>query len=370
MPAKNQKKIVLAGGGTAGHIEPALAVGRWIQRNYPDCAITFLGTKSGLETQLIPSAGFHLSLIEKAPLPRSLSLSTLLWPIRFVRSIRQAGAELDGASMLIGFGGYVSSSAYLAARLKKVPILVHEANALPGWANSLGLRMGGKGMVGFRSTLAVNALWDSATYVGIPLRSEILHASDLSLPERKDARNRKAKEWNFNAERPIVLVFGGSQGSRHINDVISASKDLIARSGIQVVHAVGKKNDLPDASPGYTPVHYFTDLHEAYIAADLVISRSGAVTCHELAAVNRYSVLVPLPIGNGEQRFNGQMLVEAELATLISDGEFTKEWLSDHLLGLVAQGKKISEGVPHPRVPLNAVDLIGELIKRELGEGV
>jgi len=363
MPNRSTRKVVLAGGGTAGHIEPALAIGRWIRENYPDCEISFLGSKNGLETELVPGAGFHLTLIEKAPLPRSLSLSTLMWPLRFFRSILQASLELNGASALIGFGGYISSSAYIAARIKRVPIFVHEANALPGWANSLGLRLGGKGMVGFLSTSQVSTLWKSATYVGIPLRSEILKAANLSLSERMDVRRRKAQEWNFNSERPIVLVFGGSQGSRRINEVIDSSKDLIAQSGIQLVHAVGKKNDLPSPTPGYTAVHYFSDLYDAYIAADLVISRSGAVTCHELGAVNRYAVLVPLPIGNGEQRLNGQMLVDAELATVVDDKDFTQEWISEHLLGLVARGRKYLRRATFAS-SLNAVELMGAIIKK------
>lgn len=359
-------KILLAGGGTAGHIEPALAVGRWITQNFGDARIEFLGTAEGLETRLVPEAGFTLNAITKAPLPRSMRPSALAWPWKFLNSILQTWSAMRGVDLLIGFGGYVCSAAYIVARIKKIPIIVHEANAVPGWANKLGARLGAKVLISFESSRVFGKQWRAAQLVGIPLRSEILSVATLDSSTRAALRVKKAQQWGINPDRPIVLVFGGSQGSQHLNKVITESINLISSHGIQVVHAVGRANQLPEESANYKPVPYFEDLPQAYCAADLVICRSGAVTCHELMAIGSYALLVPLAIGNGEQKLNGQTLVESGAAAMIENKNFTNEWLANNLLGLIAAGKKFNSTSHEAQVPLDAVNKIGQLIANVL----
>ena len=358
----HKPKILLAGGGTAGHVEPALAVGHWIVENIGDAKIEFLGTAQGLENHLVPEAGFTLNAIAKAPLPRSLRPTAFVWPWKFSKSIIQTWRAMSGVDLLIGFGGYVCSAAYIVARAKRIPIIVHEANAVPGWANKLGARLGAKVLISFESSREFGKRWTDAQLVGIPLRKEILSTSALDLSTRAALRIKKAQAWGFNPDRPIVLVFGGSQGSQHMNKVISESVNLVTSHGIQVVHAVGRTNVLPEETANYKPVPYFDDLPQAYCAADLVICRSGAVTCHELMAIGSYALLVPLAIGNGEQRLNGQELVDCGAAVMIENEKFTEEWLAKNLLGLIAAGKKFNSTSHKAQVPLDAVNKIGQLI--------
>jgi len=374
--AKTGKFIVLlAGGGTAGHVAPALAVGNWLRSNSANIECEFIGTAMGMEKFMVPEAGFELHEILKVSFPRGLTLSTFIWPFRFIRSLLQTRKAMLNADLLVGFGGYVCASSYVMACAKGIPFFVHEANALPGIANRLGVRLGGIPLISFESTREFGARWRGASLVGIPLRKEITQLAAQTLTQRLEIRNRKANEWGFNPDRPIVVVFGGSLGSKHINSVIQESKEAILRAGIQLVHAVGKDNELPPASPGYQPVHYFNDMADVYASADLVISRSGALTCHELGITKTYALLIPLAIGNGEQSHNGQSLVDAHAATMIFNSEFTSQWLSAHLLSLIASGKKLASsdagdvgdaGDADVLFPINASDVIGKMIESKL----
>jgi len=356
------KKILLAGGGTAGHVEPALAVGRWLNDNLPDCRVEFLGTYEGIENTLVPEAGFPLHKIVKAPLPRGLSVKSALWPLRFLRAMSQVWGVLNDIDLLVGFGGYVCAPAYLVAKLKRIPIVIHEANALPGWANDLGMRIGGQGLVGFEETKALSRLWAASTFVGVPLRSEVCRLARSTTETREAVRKQKSEDWGFNPSQPIVVVFGGSLGAMHINATIEQSKTSMVEAGIQIAHAVGRGNTLPSPSQGYYPTHYFTDMPQALIAADLVICRSGAITCHELGALGVYSLLVPLGIGNGEQAKNAQLLLKEHRAQLIENEAFSPQWLNSNVLGLISRGKKLVGADHSPVVPLDAVDRIGNVI--------
>ena len=359
-------KVILAGGGTAGHVEPALAVARWLTANHPQIVCEFVGTQEGLESDLVPAAGFGLHSIKKVPLPRGISVRILKWPFSFIKSVNQARKAIHGADVVVGFGGYVCASVYLAARIQKTPMLIHEANALPGWANRLGVKLGGKPLVAFNQSRNSDSSWAKAELVGIPLRTHIVELSGADVSKRQEIRIKKCKEWGFDPNRPVVVVFGGSQGSRHINSVIEESKDLISQSKLQVIHGVGRNNALPASGVGYKAIHYFEDLPEAYISSDLVIGRSGAGTCHEICALGKYALLVPLDIGNGEQKFNGESLVAAGGAAMVSNHEFTSRWLSDHILGLIEAGKKWNSQNNKIPVPLDAAARIGQLVMMSL----
>jgi UDP-N-acetylglucosamine--N-acetylmuramyl-(pentapeptide) pyrophosphoryl-undecaprenol N-acetylglucosamine transferase len=358
-------RILLAAGGTAGHVEPAIAVGKWLHAHYPEISIEFLGTPAGIENALVQQSGFNLKLVSKAPLPRKLSSEFLTFPFLFLRSIAQTFAALKNVDAVVGFGGYVSASAYCVAAVKRIPIFVHEANALPGFANRLGAVFAKRVMIAFNQTKSKGAVWNSAQCVGIPLRREIIDASRMSAAAREGIRLEKAEEWGFDPKKPIVVVFGGSQGAAQINRVIKESLGVISTAGIQVVHAVGKKNELPESSIGYKALPYFNDMEKVYASADLVIARSGAVTCYELGIMGCYALLVPLPIGNGEQGLNGEVLVNAGAASIIRNADFTSRWLGENLIALLTKAKN-RKGTSLD-YPLNAAELIGEQIVRDLG---
>ena len=320
--------LVLAGGGTAGHIEPALAVARAWKTAHPDDVIVFIGTQSGLENRLVPSAGFTLAHIPKVTISRRPSFSWFHIPFKLFSAVTSSRVVLKDAQLLIGFGGYVSAPAYLAARLGKVPILIHEANAKPGWANRLGAKL--------TPYLAVanpieSGAFANALITGLPLRSDVSRAFLAARSDFKTARSAAKSRLGFNESKPLVFVMGGSQGSVAINKVIETSlPDLLAKE-ISILHSIGKANPLPMHANGYHPVSYVDSMGDAYLASDLVISRSGAVTCSEFRALGRYALFVPLPIGNGEQFYNALALVEASRATVVEQSHFNAQYLVTHI---------------------------------------
>ncbi len=324
--------VVLAGGGTAGHIEPALAVARQWMKSHPTDTCIFLGTKSGLENSLVPPAGFQLRTIPKVKISRTPSPSWLRIPFDLIASIAASITVVKNADVVIGFGGYVSAPAYLAAAITRTPIVIHEANAKPGWANRVGAV--------FTHHLAVahpveEGSFSKALLAGLPLRSDVAQGCTESAADWSKARIAAKSRLGFPSDAPLVVIMGGSQGSVAINAVIADSVSTFNDKGISVLHSVGKLNALPNATGGYKPVAYIDAMADAYLAADVIIARSGAVTCSEFRALGRYALFVPLPIGNGEQFVNAASLVAADRAQVITQKEFTAQYLSTNLNSLL-----------------------------------
>lgn len=299
--------VVVAGGGTAGHIEPAMAVAEELRSR--GAVVAALGTERGLERDLVPDHGIELRLIPPVPIPRKLTPALLSVPGRVLDAVRAARAILDdiSADLVIGFGGYVAAPAYLAARWKGIPFFVHEANARAGMANKLGVRLGGRGF---------NAVPDSGMpgeVIGIPIRAELARLD-------RDEGHRRARElWPLNPDRPILLVTGGSQGAASLNRAVAGARDRILAEGFQILHAFGRKNQPPSAADGYVPVPYINDMAAAYSVADLVMCRSGAMTVAEVTACGLPALYVPLPHGNGEQGLNVRAVVAAGGAKIVPD---------------------------------------------------
>jgi UDP-N-acetylglucosamine--N-acetylmuramyl-(pentapeptide) pyrophosphoryl-undecaprenol N-acetylglucosamine transferase len=319
-------RVVLAGGGSAGHIEPALATADALRRFDPAVEITCLGTERGLETRLVPMRGYELALIPPVPLPRSVTPSLLAVPGRLAGSVSAAAAVLDRvrADVLVGFGGYVATPAYLAARRRKVPIIVHEANPHPGIANRLGARLTPHVFTGHPATHLRNG-----TYVGIPIRQQIASLNRFALGDKARAN------FGLRPDLPVLLVTGGSQGARSLNNATAGALGWILGAGIQVLHVAGPKNAIqavPHGPVPYVAVPYVDRMELAYAAADFVLCRAGAMTCAELTAVGLPAVYVPLPIGNGEQRLNAEPIVSHGGGFVVDDGELTPEWIRDHLI--------------------------------------
>jgi len=341
------RKIVFAGGGTAGHIQPALAVARLWKKTYPADQIVFLGTSSGLETKLVPAAGFDLELITRVRIPRSLSFDLVKVPGSLRRSVGQSKNVLKDADLLFGFGGYVCAPAYLAARSLKVPIVIHEANAQPGWANRLGARYTDALAVGSPVT---HGPYAQALITGLPLRDDItsLLTAHHSADENtwNELRVKAKRDLGIHSGNKVVLVFGGSQGSQAINSVIENTRKLIKERPITIVHSVGAANDLPASDDTYISFSYIEDMATAYLASDLVIARSGAITCSEVGALGKYALFIPLPIGNGEQSVNADHLVEMGRARVLEQSSFTASWLLDNIDSMLATSDQLSD-LPH-----------------------
>jgi UDP-N-acetylglucosamine--N-acetylmuramyl-(pentapeptide) pyrophosphoryl-undecaprenol N-acetylglucosamine transferase len=323
--------VVLAGGGTAGHVEPAMAVADALTALDPDVRITALGTQRGLETRLVPERGYHLELITPVPLPRKPSGDLMRLPLRVRRAIRQTRAVLDDvdADVIVGFGGYVALPAYLAARRRHVPVVVHEANASAGWANRVGARSAKR---------VLSAVPDPGLgrveVVGVPVRATITSLDRMAL------RGQARAHFGFADDAKVLLVFGGSQGAQRINQAVAAAAKDLAVAGVSVLHAHGPNNTLDlrepaDGDPPYVAVPYLDRMDLAYAAADVAICRSGAMTVAEVTDVGLPAVYVPLPIGNGEQRLNALPVVNAGGGLIVDDADLTPSFVADTVTNLL-----------------------------------
>lgn len=330
--------VLLAGGGSAGHVSPLLALADCLRRRDPDIRVTALGTQKGLEQRLVPARGYDLRTIPKVAFPRRPGGALIRLPGALKAAVDAAGAAIDEArpDVVVGFGGYVSTPAYLAARRRKIPIVVHEQNARPGLANRLGARM-----TPFVATTFASTKLPHATLIGMPLRREI------AMLDRAGNRAEALAHFGLDNHRPTLLITGGSLGAERLNVAFAARVGQIRSHGIQVLHLSGLgKEFAPDptaAGPPYVVAAYADRMDLAYAAADLVVARAGANTVCELTAVGLPAVYVPLPIGNGEQRLNASDVVAAGGGVLVDDASLSPEWIDETLVPLVTDHARISQ---------------------------
>jgi UDP-N-acetylglucosamine--N-acetylmuramyl-(pentapeptide) pyrophosphoryl-undecaprenol N-acetylglucosamine transferase len=328
-------RVLLAGGGTAGHTSPLLATAAVLAEGGDD--ITCLGTPRGLEVTLIPQAGYPLELVPPVPLPRRPGKAMAQVPGRLRAAVRATGDVVDRVrpDVIVGFGGYVSVPAYLVARRRRIPLVVHEGNALPGIANRLGARFTPHVATSFPDTDLRHG-----RYVGLPIRREI------SRLDRAATRAEARRFFGLDLDRPTVLVTGGSQGARRINHAVSAASRDLADAGVQVLHAAGRPDEVATSprpgDPPYVVVPFIDRMDLAYAAADLIVCRAGANTVTEVAAVGLPAAFVPLPIGNGEQARNAHPVVQAGGALLIDDAALTPAWIDNVVIPLVSHEGRLA----------------------------
>jgi UDP-N-acetylglucosamine--N-acetylmuramyl-(pentapeptide) pyrophosphoryl-undecaprenol N-acetylglucosamine transferase len=348
-PTRHSLSVVLAGGGTAGHVEPAMAVADALTALDPQVRITALGTRRGLETRLVPERGYRLELITPVPLPRKPSGDLARLPGRVWRAVRETRAVLDAvdADVVVGFGGYVALPAYLAARGipgmprlpgagRRIPVLIHEANASAGLANRIGARTANR---------ILSAVPDSglrgAEVVGVPVRAAI------TVLDRAALRSEARAHFGFAEDARVLLVFGGSQGAVALNRAVSGAAADLAAAGVAVLHAHGPKNTLElrtpeQGDPPYVAVPYLDRMELAYAAADLVVCRSGAMTVAEVSAVGLPAIYVPLPIGNGEQRLNALPVVNGGGGLLVADADLTPGLVAEQVAALLTDPPRLA----------------------------
>ena len=362
---RSQKHIVLSGGGTAGHVNPLLAVAHVIRDLEPDADIAVVGTAVGLEHDLVPQAGFELETIEKVPFPRRPNKAALQFPAKWRAETAKVRDILTRhhAQVVVGFGGYTSAPVYAAAHKMGIPIAIHEQNARAGMANKLGARWASMIGAAYAQPGLKPCKGVEVERVGLPLRPAIAQlASDLE-HDRIATRKAAAAQLGVDPNRPLVVVTGGSLGAVNVNRAVAASaKELLAHA--QVIHLTGKGKDdevrsLVSVSAGeqvlgefgsdhasdgdYRVAPYLERIDLAFACADLIICRSGAGTVSELTALGLPAIYVPLPIGNGEQRFNAQPVVDAQGGLMVADADFTPEWVRNHVPKLLADPKTLSD---------------------------
>lgn len=334
------RSVVLAGGGTAGHVNPLLAVADELRRRHPDVAITVLGTAEGLEAELVPARGYPLVTVPRVPLPRRPTLDWFRLPGRLRRAVAVAREATADAQAVVGFGGYVSTPAYLAAR-GRVPVVIHEQNARPGLANRLGARWAAAVAVTFPGTPLRGAIT-----TGLPLRPPVAALAAARQADAAAARRVAAEALGLDPSLTTLLVTGGSLGALSLNRALSAAAPDLVGAGVQVLHLTGAGKDeaVRDAVGGLGGYHvlaYLAEMQHALAVADLVVCRAGAGTVSELAALGIPAVYVPLPVGNGEQRLNAQPVVAAGGGLLVPDARLDAAWVRTELVPLLGDRARL-----------------------------
>lgn len=330
--------IVLAGGGTAGHINPMLAIARAIREIEPDAKITMLGTQDKMEAQLVPAAGFDIEFIPRAAFPRALNKDTVRFPGKLwggIRKAREVMKRVD-ADVVVGVGGYVCPPAYLSAAASRIPIIIHEANAEPGMANKLGGYF-----AEFVGVAFPNTPFRGAELVGMPMNEKIAHL------DRARHRAQARRNLGLDENLPTLIVTGGSLGAKTLNEAVEANIDALPQWGFQVLHITGKDKTILDESgnprtaQNYRQIEFCNSMQDVYAAADLLIVRSGAATVSEVAAVGVPAIFVPLPHGNGEQELNIRPLLEENAARMVEDHEATAQWFAREIPALMADSVQL-----------------------------
>ncbi len=346
-------RVLLAGGGTAGHVQPLIALADALCARHPDTQVLVLGTSAGLEHRLVPERGYDLAQVDRVPLPRRPGGDLIALPARLARAVGQAGRAVDAvggsessespgpgrADVVVGFGGYVATPAYLAAARRRVPMVVHEQNFRPGVANRVGAALGARVALTFEGT-ALTPRRGSAIVTGMPLRSS------LTGLDRDSLRAEALEHLGLEPGLPTLLVTGGSLGAARLNAAMAASAEHLVAAGVQVLHLTGKGKSEGlrevSGSPRYRVLEYTDRMDLAYAAADLVVCRSGAGTVCELGAVGLPAVYVPLPHGNGEQRLNAAPVVAAGGGLLVEDAAFDAEAVRTTVTGLLTDPARLS----------------------------
>lgn len=355
--------IILAGGGSAGHISPMVATAEALRAADPSVTLACVGTPRGIESTVVPQAGLDLTFVPAVPFPRALNLDLLTMPGRLTGAVLVARGLLKKhkAQVVVGFGGYASLPVYLAASSLRIPVVVHEQNPLPGLANRIAARFAHRVCVSFPGTPL-----PKAEYVGLPVRAAI---SQLDRPALREAARR---EFGLPSTGPVLLVSGGSQGAASINRAVEGAMSDLLAAGVSILHVLGQKNMTPttmartdvNAGAAYEPVAYVNQMERAYAAADLMVGRSGAGTVVETAIVGLPGIFVPLPHGNGEQARNATTLVEAGGCVLIQDRDLTADRLRAEVLRIIQHPEVLARMAAAGRgmVPADAAARVAAIV--------
>ncbi len=331
-------RVVFAGGGTGGHLYPAIAIAEAFHRRVPNFDCLFLGTSRGLEARVVPPLGYRLELTPVRGLLRKLTLSNLLVPVYLIKSIWQCLRLFKSfdPQLIIGTGGYVSGPALLAAWLSRRKFVVQEQNSFPGLVNRWWGERAAVVFLSFEESKKFFRRQEHLRVVGNPVRG------NLAAGDRRAA----AEKWQLAPDRTTLLIFGGSQGARRINElVLEILPQLAPLANFQILWAAGPmhfEKIAPAAKnmPNVKIVAYIDDMASAYTLADFVLCRAGASTIFELANCGLPSILVPFPFATADhQTFNARALAAAGAARLLVEKELTAGKLFNAVRELATQAE-------------------------------
>jgi UDP-N-acetylglucosamine--N-acetylmuramyl-(pentapeptide) pyrophosphoryl-undecaprenol N-acetylglucosamine transferase len=336
-------KIVMTGGGTGGHLYPALAVAEAMKKLQKEVEIHFIGSTRGIESREVPEAGYPFRGLETTGFPRRVSPRSFAAAWSFLRAIVAARAILRELAPQVVFstGGYASAPVVVAARLERIPIVLHEQNSIPGVTNRISSRFAAEVFLAFASARRFFAKRRHLRLSGNPLREQVTAGS----------RTRALRLFRLEEDRRTILVFGGSQGARSINDaLLDALPHFVGRNDLQFLLQTGQTDyDRVVARCREIEVkvwarRFIANMGDAYALADLVVCRSGAMTVSELAACGLPAILIPYPHATGNhQRLNAEMLAEAGAGLVIEDAHLDGNELARAIEELLAEPRRLRE---------------------------
>ena len=365
-------KVLIAGGGTGGHVFPGIAVAEELQRQRPDLEIVFVGGRQGLEAQAVPEAGFRIRFLPTRGFPRG---RWWLWPwaaavnaAAFVHALVLVLAERPHA--VLGTGGYASGPVAVAARLLGRPLILQEQNSVPGVTNRWLARIADEVHLSFLEARSYFPRRDHLKVTGNPVRAHILSGD----------REQALREFQLTPGRPTVFVFGGSRGARRLNEAaLDAMRRLRDRVDVQFILQTGREDaDAAQATAvrerlPATVLPFVRKMHMAYAAADLIVCRAGAMTLAEIAVCGRPAILVPYPFAaHGHQEVNAANLTDRGAAVMILDAELSGERLAREIAHLLADRQTLSRMSANARLfarPDAAARLARSLIRWAEGRG-
>lgn len=362
-----QKRIVISGGGTGGHIFPAVAIANELRNRYPDAHILFVGAEGKMEMEKVPAAGYPIEALPIAGLQRKLTAKNLLLPFKIIQSLWKARRILKAhkPQVVIGVGGYASGPTLKMANWLGLPTVIQEQNSFAGKTNKLLAQKAERICVAYERMERFFPK-DKIVLTGNPVRKEV---ADIA-----NKRTQALDLFGLSDDKPVILVIGGSLGARTLNRALDNGLDQLVKSGAQVIWQCGKiyKDELWAKWQGKLPEGvwldaFITDMQLAYAAADMVVSRAGALSVSELCLVNKPTILVPSPnVAEDHQTKNAMALVDKGAAILVRDTDASEQLISEILALLLDSDKQrnLSEAIAQlgkPEATNDIVDIIEEV---------
>ena len=341
-------RVLIAAAGTAGHINPGISIANKIKEKEPSSEIAFIGTKRGLENDLVPRSGYELKTIDAYGLEKKISIENLKKMVKTIRGIKQAKQIVKDfkPDILIGTGGYICGAAVLAAKSNQVPVILHESNSYAGKAVKMASKHANTVLVSFEDTKKYIKNCKNVVCTGTPVKIKKQNY-------KPDEKTKIIESIELNEKMPIVLIFGGSQGAQKINeaviDIIKENKNV----NYQIMWATGPKqydvikNELNSNNidieniKNAKIVPYIYNMEEIENIADLIVARSGAMTITEIANLSKPSVLIPLPnVSNNHQMYNAKILESVDAATIIENDKLNGTVLNKKIESIVLDKEK------------------------------
>ncbi len=365
MNNKQAYRIIISGGGTGGHVFPAIAIGNSLKKLYPDCELLFVGAKGKLEMEKVPAAGYKIEGLWISGFQRKFSLKNLLFPLKLLSSLLKSNRIIrkfkpDAA---VGVGGFASGPLlYMAAR-KGIPVLIQEQNSYPGITNKILASKASKICVAYDG---MDRFFDQRKVIktGNPVRDDI---SNLVFDKQEAVR-----QFNLQGDKPIVLVLGGSLGARTINESVAAALEELSEKGIQIIWQCGKlymseyQHLIEKFSKNMRIRSFISTMNTAYASADIIVARAGALTISELCLVGKPAILIPSPnVADDHQTKNAMSLVDFNAALLIKDNA-AKSNLDKEIIALIENRElqlELSTKIRKMALPDAADDIAKEVIK-------